>query len=67
MMYLNACPKCKAGAVRLITDWDGDYFQCLNCGYALYVKPDLGSVDSPVSELPHTRAEPDTRTEEVAA
>lgn len=57
MMYLNACPKCKAGAVRLITDWDGDYFQCLNCGYALYVKSIRGSIEGPDSDLPSTRAE----------
>ncbi len=37
-MYLKACPKCKAGAIRLIVDWNGEYFQCLNCGYTLEIR-----------------------------
>ncbi len=45
MLYLRACPKCEMGAIRLIVDWDGEYFQCLNCGYALELRP----VDTPMT------------------
>ncbi len=57
MLYLKACPKCKAGAVRLIVAWDGEYFQCLNCGYAVDVRRAITSVKSLGSEQPITRGE----------
>ena len=47
MLKLRACPKCKTGAIGLIVDWDGEYFQCLNCGYALDLRP----VAAPVNHL----------------
>ncbi len=46
MLYLRACPKCETGAVRLIVDWDVEYFQCLNCGYTLYIRSAATSVKS---------------------
>ncbi len=57
MLYLRACPKCETGAVRLSADWDVEYFQCLNCGYTLYIRPAVTSVKSLGSEQQITDGE----------
>lgn len=57
MLYLRACPKCKTGAVSLILAWDGEYFQCLSCGYTVDIRPAINSAKSLSSEQANSGGE----------